>query len=120
MRFADPHTNTWDPLDADMLQHLSDRTWVSMSIERYLQTPQFQQKLDVHPVTYKTALEYMNALNDRDNSDARKDANTVFEAHMPGAMTVDEVREQIDLDHWRVQVGDQLVQMKVRRQGALF
>ncbi|KAL2040979.1 hypothetical protein N7G274_006437 [Stereocaulon virgatum] len=108
----DPHTNTWDPLDADMLKHLSDRTWVSMSIERYLQTPQFQQKLDVHPVTYKTALEYVNASNDRENSDARKDANTVFEAHMPGAMTVDEVREQIDLDHWRVQIGDRVVQME--------
>ena len=96
-----------------MLQHLSRRTWVSMSIERYLQTPEFQQKLDVNLVKYETALEYINATDESDNPDTHRSAKTVFEAHMPGAMTLDEVREQIDLDHWKVKIGERVFELEV-------
>ena len=88
-----------------------------MSIERYLQSPHFQRKLDSEFIKYEKALRYINGSNDGDNLNAPEDPKTVFEAGMPGALTLEEVREKIDLDHWKVMIGDRIVELEVRTQG---
>lgn len=106
-------TNEWDPLDAEMLEHLSTRKWTSMAIERYLKSPRFQQKLDVGPVTYKLALDYLNGSHESGGSNRRRGETTAFQAVMPGAMTITEIKETMNLGHWRLEIGDRFVLLEV-------
>ena len=39
---------------------------------------------------------------------------TVFRAKMPGALTLQEVQEQIDLGKWNLKFGNRLVNLEVR------
>ena len=106
-------TNEWDPLDAEMLEHLSTRKWTSMAIERYLKSPNFQQKLDVGPVKYKFALEYLNGSHESGDSNRRRGKSNAFQAGMPGAMTISEIQETMNLGNWRLEVGDRIVLLEV-------
>lgn len=38
---------------------------------------------------------------------------SLFDIHMPGVLTLEEVQTQIDLDHWRLLVHNTLVEMSV-------
>ena len=106
-------TNEWDPLDAEMLEHLSTRKWTSMAIERYLKSPNFQQKLDMGPVKYKFALEYLNESRESGETNRRRGKTNAFQAGMPGAMTIAELQETMNLGHWRVEIGDRIVLLEV-------
>lgn len=106
-------TNEWDSLDAEILEHLSTRKWTSMAIERYLKSPSFQQKLDMGPVKYKFALDYMNGSDESGNFDRRRGETTVFQAGMPGAMTITEIQETMNLGHWKLMIGDRIVLLEV-------
>lgn len=106
-------TNEWEPLDAEILEHLSTRKWTSMAIERYLKSTNFQQKLDVGPVTYKFALDYLNGSHGSGDSNRGRGETTVFQAGMPGAMTVTEIQETMNLGHWRLEIGDRIVLLEV-------
>ena len=106
-------TNEWDPLDAELLEHLSTRKWTSMAIERYLKSPSFQQKLDVGPVRYKFALDYLNGSHESGDSNRRRGKTNAFQAGMPGAMTITEIQETMNLGHWRLEIGDRIVLLEV-------
>ena len=106
-------TNEWDPLDAEILEHLSTRKWTSMAIERYLKSPSFQQKLDVGPVKYKFALDYLTGSHESGDFDRRRGETTVFQAGMPGAMTITEIQDTMKLGHWRLMIGDRIVLLEV-------
>ena len=109
----DPMTDEWDPLDAELLGHLSTRKWTSMAIERYLKSPTFQQKLDMGPVKYKFALDYMNGSDESGDLNQRRGEANVFEAGMPGVMTITEIQETMNLGHWRLMIGDRIVLLEV-------
>ncbi len=106
-------TDEWDPLDAELLEHLSTRKWTSMAIERYLKSPSFQQKLDMGPVRYKFALDYMNGSDESGNFNERRGETNVFQAGMPGAMTITEIQETMNLGHWRLMIEDRFVFLEV-------
>ena len=106
-------TNEWDHLDAEILEHLSTRRWTSMAIERYLKCPEFRQKLDVGPVKYKFALDYLTGSHESGDFDRRRGETTVFQAGMPGAMTITEIQETMKLGHWRLMIGDRIVLLEV-------
>ena len=112
-------TNEWDLLDAEILEHLSTRKWTSMAIERYLKSPSFQQKLDVGPVKYKFALDYLNGSQKSGDCNRRRGETSVFQAGMPGAMTITEIQETMKLGHWRLMIGDRIVLLEVDTQTLL-
>lgn len=126
---SDPCTYTWDLLDDDLTQRLDSRPWVSMSLERAWAIPRtdldtflhsdslvrshFHEELSIGPEILKTALEYVHGPEANDQNQAQR-ATTVFEARMPGAMTLEEVKDQINLDRWQLKLGSRLVNLEVR------
>jgi arginine-tRNA-protein transferase len=42
-----------------------------------------------------------------------EDKMSLFDIKMPGVLTLEELQSQIDLDHWRLVVGGQLVEFEV-------
>ena len=106
-------TDDWDPLDAELLEHLSNRKWASMAIERYLKSPSFQQKCDMGAVKYKLALDYMNGSDESGDFDKRRGETNVFQAGMPGAMTITEIQETMNLGHWKLMIGNRIVLLEV-------
>lgn len=65
------------------------------------------------PEILKTALEYVHGPEANDQNQPQR-ATTVFEARMPGAMTLEEVKDQINLDRWQLKLGSRLVNLEVR------
>ena len=106
-------TNEWDPLDAEILEHFSTRKWTSMAIERYLKSPSFQQKLDMGPVEYKFALDYINPSDESGDFNEERGETNVFQVAMPGATTITEIQETMNLGHWRLMIGDRIVLLEV-------
>lgn len=127
---SDPLTNTWDTLDMDPLQRLSVRRWVSMSLERAWSLPptvhpsfmqsastfsaDFQEELTMGPENFKLALEYIYGPEEESFETQSKQCSTVFQAKMPGAMSIEEVQDRVNLDQWRVRLGKRLVHLQVK------
>lgn len=100
-----------------------------MSLERMLAIPRtnldtflhsdglvnshFQEELSMGPDQFKSALEYIHGPGEDDGNQSQR-AATVFQARMPGAMTLEEVEDQINLDRWRLQLGSRLVNLEAR------
>lgn len=126
---TDPLTYTWDLLNDDLIQRLDSRPWVSMSLERELAIPctdlntflqskslvssLFPKELLMGPDKFKAALQYVYGPEQDDIKRSQCDA-TVFQARMPGAMTLKEVTDQINLDRWQLKLGSRLVHLEVR------
>lgn len=117
----------WDLLDTELLQRLSARKFVSLSLDRRLRipasaealfqflqfatqtNPQLLEPLEVGNLKYKTALDYLKPEIDQEG----KPFKGVFDSGMPGAMSVEELMEESDLRSWLIQVGDQVTLMEV-------
>ncbi|MCJ1274838.1 Arginyl-tRNA--protein transferase 1 [Puttea exsequens] len=118
----DPVTNNWDPLNSDMLQRLSARKWLSMSIERslgvlpdslstFLQSDavvssDFSRELAIGPRGFQYFFEYINGPNESDSIERPESA---FDAGMPGAMAIEELEHQVDLGRWKLKIGNMIV-----------
>ena len=129
-RPSDPVTYAWDALDADMLKRLSVRRWVSMSLERewaiaptscptFMQssnavTADFQQELKLDRKTFAAALEYIFEPEEDLEQQSRRYA-TVFQAEMPGVMSLKSLQDQIDLGQWGLRLGNQVAKLEVRQ-----
>lgn len=87
----DPESNTWDPLDGELSQKLDQRPYVSLSRDRS-----------------STATEDSTI-----NPDVNEEEFSLFNIHMPGVLTLDEVKA-LDLDHWNLLVHGSFVHMIVR------
>lgn len=90
---ADPETNGWDPLAGELTEKLDKRSYVSLSRDRST-----------------------NAEDSTSGQSIDKDVNdeelSLFDLHMPGVLTMDEV-EALDLDHWHLLYHGTFVQMIV-------
>lgn len=91
---TDPESHEWDPLDGELTQKLDQRRYVSLSRDRRLAAEGIPESTD--PVS--------DNLNDEEVS--------LFDLHMPGVLTVEEV-EALDLDHWLLLVHGSFVHMNV-------
>lgn len=72
----------------------------------------FRRELAMGPESFKHVLAYVYGLEE-DSEEQCKHTGTVFQAKMPGAMTVEEVEDQIDLSRWNLKIGNKLVNLKV-------
>lgn len=124
----DPQSNVWNLLDSDVMQRLSARKWLSMAVEQalevspnslatFLQSDQatasnFRKELDMGPNGFVFALNYINGSNQEQGSRA-KDATDVFHAGTPGALSLEELKETVDLGRWRLKLGQSLVRLEV-------
>lgn len=88
----DPETNGWDPLDGELSQKLDQRPYVSLSRDRS-STATEEPTLD---------------------PDVNEEELSLFDIHMPGVLTLDEVKA-LDLDHWNLLFQGTFVNMIVRR-----
>ncbi|KAL5365906.1 arginine-tRNA-protein transferase [Aspergillus floccosus] len=89
----DPESYTWDPLDGEMSAKLDQRSYVSLSRDRRIaegtESPDDTPEADAE-------------INDEELS--------LFDVHMPGVMTLEEVKA-LDLDHWLLVVHGSFVHM---------
>ncbi len=112
-----------------MMQRLSARRWVSMTVERALEispnslagflqsdqatTSNFQKELSMGPSKFKLALEYING-KDQERNHEGKEASNVFHAGTPGALSLKELEEKVDLGQWNLKLGQRLVKLEVK------
>lgn len=93
---TDPENYTWDPLDGELSAKLDQRSYVSLSRDRRIaegtESPDDTPEADAE-------------INDEELS--------LFDVHMPGVMTLEEVKA-LDLDHWLLVVHGSFVHMIVR------
>ncbi|KAL3462878.1 arginine-tRNA-protein transferase [Aspergillus heterothallicus] len=87
----DPESPSWDPLDGELTLKLNDRPYVSLSRDR-------QTDESAKPVEEPADAE----INDEEVS--------LFTLHMPGVLTVDEVKK-LDLGSWPLLVHGSFVHM---------
>lgn len=93
----DPETNGWDPLDGELSQKLDQRPYVSLSRDRSSTAPE-EPTLD---------------------PDVNEEELSLFDIHMPGVLTLDEVKA-LDLDHWNLLFEGTFVHMIVRLSSVNF
>lgn len=91
---ADPESNGWDPLAGELTEKLNKRSYVSLSRDR------------------STNAEDSNPSQSID-SDVNEEELSLFDLHMPGVLTMDEVKA-LDLDHWHLLYHGTFVNMIVR------
>ena len=112
------------------MQRLAVRRWVSMAVERALEvspnslfvflqsdratTSNFQKELNMGPSKFKLALEYIN-LEDENQDVGGQEASNVFHAGTPGALSLEEVEENVDLGQWILKLGRRLVKLEVKK-----
>ncbi|PGH03885.1 hypothetical protein AJ79_07243 [Helicocarpus griseus UAMH5409] len=99
----DPETLAWDPFN-DYKPKLDRHSYVSLSrdrrIENGLETP-------TPP----------NQTNNNSSSNTplplteNEEEMSLFDVHMPGVLTLQELQEQVDLDHWKLLAHGVLVEM---------
>lgn len=94
----DPESYTWDPLDGELTKKLDERRYVSLSRDRQLAAQGLPESTEAESAEEE--------INDEEMS--------LFDLHMPGVMTLDEVKT-LDLDHSLLLVQGSLVHMMVRR-----
>jgi arginine-tRNA-protein transferase len=98
LTIADPESYTWDPLDGELTAKLNTRPYVSLSRDR---------------ATTATSGTEANAA---DNAEAEAEINdeevSLFALHMPGVLTVDEVKK-LDLGSWPLLIHGSFVHMSV-------
>ncbi|KAL1965553.1 hypothetical protein VTN77DRAFT_5637 [Rasamsonia byssochlamydoides] len=97
----DPESFTWDPLDGELMKKLDERPYVSLSRDRKLALEGSQE-------------EGKKATENEEKGDVEmvnEEELSLFDIHMPGAMTAEEV-EKLDLDHWLLLVNGTLIHME--------
>ena len=116
------------------MQRLSARRWVSMAVERalevsptslttFLQSDQttasnFQKELNMGANKFRLALTYMNE-QVHEQEFKSKQASDVFLASTPGASSLEELEESVDLGKWRLKLEQRLVTLEVNTASCL-
>lgn len=110
------------------MQRLSARKWLSMAVEQALEVPpnslttflqsdqvnasDFRKELDMGLNRFVFAIEYING-SDHEQGSRAKDAMDVFHAGTPGALSLEELEETVDLGQWRLKLGQSLIRLEV-------
>lgn len=125
----DPETYTWDLLDSNMFQRMSIRKYVSMSRERLFNLPatsdvfvpnqaiigELTEKFNLDPESSKALFEYLKpSVQNGSTTEPEASFESVFEAGTPGVMTLEQVRQEVDLDQWKMKYGTTIYKLEVR------
>ncbi|KAI4119362.1 MAG: hypothetical protein LQ345_000741 [Seirophora villosa] len=107
-RILDLETYTWNLLDADHLARLSARNYVSMFLERQLHLPPHKiTKMD------ELRLDEDSVVRLRDyQKECDPHWNSAFDAGMPGIMSLDEIKEELELGRWIFRCGNMLAHLE--------
>ncbi|PTU19565.1 hypothetical protein P175DRAFT_0441917 [Aspergillus ochraceoroseus IBT 24754] len=100
----DPESYTWDPLDDELTKKLDHTPYVSLSRDRKLAAADTSTQGAVAGSAGTSAeAKADEEINDVDVS--------LFDLHMPGVMTLDEIKSSLDLDNWLLLVHGSFVNM---------
>ncbi|KAK2777725.1 Arginyl-tRNA--protein transferase 1 [Onygenales sp. PD_12] len=108
----DPESLTWDLLDDDFKKKLDKHPYVSLSSERASAAAKAVDG-DVEMQDTATNDEEKESPDGKMETDplANEEGMSLFDVHMPGVMTLKELEEQVDLDHWQLLAHGVLVEM---------
>ncbi|KAK2810579.1 hypothetical protein FQN50_002836 [Emmonsiellopsis sp. PD_5] len=116
----DPESLTWDLLDEDFKKKLDKHPYVSLSSERASAAAKAIEGDDVE-MRDDTANNDDDDDEQKESPDGKMETETdplaneeemsLFDVHMPGVMTLKELEEQVDLDHWQLLAHGVLVEM---------
>ncbi|KAL3474963.1 arginine-tRNA-protein transferase [Aspergillus californicus] len=95
----DPESSTWDPLDGPLTEALNKRAYVSLSRDRQLAESKTETGSST---TAEAEIEPATEINDTEVS--------LFDLHMPGVLTVNEV-ETLNLESWALLVHGSFLHM---------
>ncbi|KAK2873704.1 hypothetical protein FQN49_002143 [Arthroderma sp. PD_2] len=98
----DPETLAWEPLDEEFAPKLDKRRYVSPSHDRGMASTTGENQ---SASTVKRDIPDIYA----DIPD--EESMSLFDLHVPGVLTVEEVQTQIDLDRWPLLIRGMLVEM---------
>lgn len=93
--FTDPESNGWDPLDGELSKKLDSRPYVSLSRDRSSNaddSPPKEESVDL----------------------ANEEALSLFDIHMPGVLTLDQVNA-LNLGNWNLLYHGTFVHFSVSR-----
>ena len=76
-------------------------------------TSNFDEELNMGPSQFKHALAYING-QDQNQDSKGKEVTDVFHANTPGALSLEELEEKIDLGQWKIKLGQRLVKLEVK------
>lgn len=93
----DPESYEWESLDEVFAPKLDKRRYVSPSRDR--EAASTSADVPDVPDVYEDIPE--------------EESMSLFDLHMPGVLTVEELRSQVDLDHWHLLIRGMLVEMTV-------
>ncbi|KAM5489107.1 Arginyl-tRNA--protein transferase 1 [Microsporum audouinii] len=91
----DPESYEWESLDEVFAPKLDKRRYVSPSRDR--EAASTSADVPDVPDVYEDIPE--------------EESMSLFDLHMPGVLTVEELRSQVDLDHWHLLIRGMLVEM---------
>jgi arginine-tRNA-protein transferase len=95
----------WDPLEGELSEKLDKCPYVSLSHDRKLQLAESNKPHDdIVP----------EGAEEKADEEITDEEMSLFDIHMPGVMTAEEVLSEIDLDHWLLLVHGNFVHMSVR------
>ncbi|KAK2806571.1 Arginyl-tRNA--protein transferase 1 [Onygenales sp. PD_10] len=108
----DPESLTWDLLDDDFKKKLDKHPYVSLSSERASAAAKAVGG-DVEMQDTTANDEEKESPDGKMETDplANEEEMSLFDVHMPGVMTLKELEEQVDLDHWQLLAHGVLVEM---------
>lgn len=124
----DLETYTWDLLDPDMFQRMSVRKYVSMSRERRFNLPaasnvfisnealvdEIVEKFNLDPESSNSLFEYLKSpVQSGSATEPEVTFESVFKAGTPGVMTLEEVRQEVNLDQWKMKYGRTVCKLEV-------
>ncbi|KAJ9374814.1 hypothetical protein DTO282E5_369 [Paecilomyces variotii] len=99
----DPESYTWDPLDGELSKKLDERPYVSLSRDRKLASQKESDKDE-------SATAAADQSSQGKESEENDEEMSLFDIHMPGVLTVEEVLA-LDLDHWLLLVHGSFLEM---------
>jgi arginine-tRNA-protein transferase len=106
---------TWDPLDGELTKKLDERAYVSLSRDRKLASQEGSSSQgEERTAAGSASTSEGNAPAAEEEELINEEELSLFDIHMPGVMTAEEVESQIDLDHWLLLVEGTLIQMEVK------
>jgi arginine-tRNA-protein transferase len=101
----DPETYEWNPLDGELRQLLDTKSYISFSRERRGKEGQIDPKT-IEEGTSKSRTEPERADGDEyplptaaEGGKAVNNGMSLFDLKVPGLMTVEEIEEEVELDH---------------------
>lgn len=106
----DPESESWDPLDGELTEKLNQRRYVSLSRDkrRAASTSISTESIDQNE-NDTAPPEIPNTVS---KSDLKDEEMSLFDIHMPGILTLQQV-QALDLDHWLLLVHGTFVHMIV-------